>query len=354
MKTLKTFAFAAAALVLLASCNKSKDIVSDAVVSFASEVNAFYLEDGPNFDVPIEIKGSNITYPVTIRVTNVPDTEDEVYSERNVDYRFVNRDVVVESADATPVVTLRIINSKAEYLFTQIEIQTVDAGGKVGEISKAYVLAVPQLEYVAGTYDVPGTDNNNDEITEQWEFMVENPYVGFTGLRGLVSTDDNDIWPIIGEGGRSEEYDNLTYMSFPMGLDNYIAAADFGERLGVCYIAPLIWYGGQIFGGNFEMVALDNDTIQFLVPAGAGLTYGLFSYETEKFAGATFKGRIVFSADENGEVVITRSEDEPEAQAAAAALKAGEGEVILTDVETGEKISTYMKVIETEKKGWKK
>ena len=55
MKTLKTFAFAAAALVLLASCNKSKDIVSDAVVSFSSEVNAFYLEDGPNFDVPIEI-----------------------------------------------------------------------------------------------------------------------------------------------------------------------------------------------------------------------------------------------------------------------------------------------------------
>lgn len=354
MKTLKTFAFAAAALVLLASCNKSKDIVSDAVVSFSSEVNAFYLEDGPNFDVPIEVKGSNITYPVTIRVTDVADTEEEGYSERNVDYRFVNRDVVVESAEDTPVVTLRIINAKAEYLFTQIEIQTVDAGGKVGEVSKAYVIAVPQLEYVAGTYDVPGTDKNNAEITEQWEFMVENPYVGFTGLRGMVSTDENNIWPIVGEGGRSEEYDNLTFMSFPMGLDNYITAADFGEPIGVCYIAPLIWYGGQIFGGTFDMVALDNDTIQFLVPAGAGLTYGLFSYETEKYTGYTYGGRIVFSANENGEVVITRSEDEPEAQAAAAALKAGQGEVILTNTETGEKISTYMKVIETNKKGWKK
>ena len=154
MKTLKTFAFAAAALALLASCNKSKEITSDAVVSFSSEVNEFYLEDGPNFDVPIEVKGSNITYPVTIRVTDVADTEEEGYSERNVDYRFVNRDVVVESAEDTPVVTLRIINAKAEYLFTQIEIQTVDAGGKVGEVSKAYVIAVPQLNYVAGLYDV--------------------------------------------------------------------------------------------------------------------------------------------------------------------------------------------------------
>lgn len=36
MKTLKTFAFAAAALALLASCNKSKEITSDAVVSFSS------------------------------------------------------------------------------------------------------------------------------------------------------------------------------------------------------------------------------------------------------------------------------------------------------------------------------
>ena len=102
------------------------------------------------------------------------------------------------------------------------------------------------------------------------------------------------------------------------------------------------------------MVALDNDNIQFRVPNGAGLTYGLFSYETESFSGYTYGGRIVFSANENGEVVITRSEDEPEAQAAAAALKAGQGEVVLTNTETGEKISTYMKVIETNKKGWKK
>ena len=354
MKTLKTFAFAAAALALLASCNKSKEITSDAVVSFSSEVNEFYLEDGPNFDVPIEVKGSNITYPVTIRVTDVADTEEEGYSERNVDYRFVNRDVVVESAEDTPVVTLRIINAKAEYLFTQIEIQTVDAGGKVGEVSKAYVIAVPQLNYVAGLYDVKGTNAKAEEVTEQWEFMVENPYVGFTGLLGEVSTDDNDTWPIIGEGGRSEEYDNLTYMAFPMGMDNYIAAADFGDPIGICYIAPLIWFNGQLFAGNLEMVALDNDNIQFRVPNGAGLTYGLFSYETKSFAGYTYGGRIVFSANENGEVVITRSEDEPEAQAAAAALKAGQGEVILTNSETGEKISTHMSVIKTERKSLKK
>ena len=58
--------------------------------------------------------------------------------------------------------------------------------------------------------------------------------------------------------------------------------------------------------------------------------------------------------NENGEVVITRSEDEPEAQAAAAALKAGQGEVILTNSETGEKISTHMSVIKTERKSLKK
>ena len=173
--------------------------------------------------------------------------------------------------------------------------------------------------------------------------------MGFTGLLGEVSTDDNDTWPIIGEGGRSEEYDNLTYMAFPMGMDNYIAAADFGDPIGICYIAPLIWFNGQLFGGNLEMVALDNDNIQFLVPGGAGLTYGLFSYETESFAGYTYGGRIVFG---NGGV-ITRA-DETEAQAAAAALKAGQGEVILTNSETGEKISTHMSVIKTEKKSLKK
>ena len=137
-------------------------------------------------------------------------------------------------------------------------------------------------------------------------------------------------------------------------MDNYIAAADFGDPIGICYIAPLIWFNGKLFGGNLEMVALDNDNIQFRVPNGAGLTYGLFSYETESFSGYTYGGRIVFSANENGEVVITRSEDEPEAQAAAAALKAGQGEVILTNSETGEKISTHMSVIKTEKKSLKK
>ena len=186
MKTLKTFAFAAAALALLASCNKSKEITSDAVVSFSSEVNEFYLEDGPNFDVPIEVKGSNITYPVTIRVTDVADTEEEGYSERNVDYRFVNRDVVVESAEDTPVVTLRIINAKAEYLFTQIEIQTVDAGGKVGEVSKAYVMAVPQLNDVAGWYHVKGTNAKAEEVTEQWKLMSDLPV--FSGRSLLTIT----------------------------------------------------------------------------------------------------------------------------------------------------------------------
>lgn len=69
MKTLRTFAAAAFVLFAAASCQKTP--TGDANVSFESGSYSFYLEDGPNFDIPIHIEGDDIAYPMTVTITDV-------------------------------------------------------------------------------------------------------------------------------------------------------------------------------------------------------------------------------------------------------------------------------------------
>ena len=350
MKALKTIVLCGAALVLAASCNKNNTPVTDAVVSFGSDTVLAYIEDGPNFEIPLTVTGSNITYPLTIRVTDVAAAEDSEYeySERNVDYRLVNRDVVIESAEDTPSLIVRVINNKLEELFAEFTIETVSNGGKTGSVSNVTLYAYPQLNDVAGVYDVTGT-RNGAEYAEQWAFMVASPYVGFTGMLGIVSTDDNDIWPIIGEGWREPEYDNATMMSFPLGLDNYIFAAEFDE-IGEVYVCPAFIYGKSLYsnGYSLDMLCLDNDTIMLRLPEGAYLTYGLFDVETEKFTGFTYRGSL--AVDEG---IISRAAESGAASAAAAA-PAGKNIMPLVNLETNETEYVSYSILPTPEKKLKK
>ena len=332
MKALKTIVLCGAALVLAASCNKNNTPVTDAVVSFGSDTVLAYIEDGPNFEIPLTVTGSNITYPLTIRVTDVAAAEDSEYeySERNVDYRLVNRDVVIESAEDTPSLIVRVINNKVEELFAEFTIESVSNGGKTGSVSNVVLYAYPQVNDVAGVYDVTGT-KNDAEYSEQWAFMVASPYVGFTGMLGVVSTDDNDIWPIIGEGWREPEYDNATMMSFPLGLDNYLFVAEL-KKIGEVYVCPAIVYGNSLYadGTNLDMLCLDNDTIMLGIPDGAYLTYALYSVEDDSFTGYTYGGKLAIS-----EGIITRASDN-ESELAAAAAPAGKNLMPLVNLETNE------------------
>mgnify|MGYP003297262313 CR=1 FL=1 len=171
MKTIKTLAFAAAALFVVASCEKSAP-VSDAVVGFETDANEYVLEAGPNFEVPISVTGSNIAYPFTITVNSLPETEENGYSELNVDYSLIDSEIVVESAEDQPVVTVHIINPELESLLMGIEIKAVSNGTVNASASKVELAADFGLLRTQGIYQGSGT-LTGVLTTETWTFIAE-------------------------------------------------------------------------------------------------------------------------------------------------------------------------------------
>jgi len=336
MKTIKTLAFAAAALFVVASCEKSAP-VSDAVVGFESDAYEFTLEAGPNFEIPISVSGSNIAYPFTITVNSLPETEENGYSERNVDYRFIERDIVVESAEDKPVVVVRLINDDIESFLMGIEIKSV-SNGTVGAASKVEVAADFGLNATAGIYNVVGTKNGSD-YSEPWYFLNEGAdFIGFWGLLGMA--DMEEYWPIYGDAVYDPE-SNTSLMTFPFTLDNYVTAADFGDF--IAYIVPVLRAGNSLSMGDVQMLSDSNGTIMIGLPEGYGITYALFDYETEAFTGYTYGGLLQI----NGNTITRSSAASAEATAQAAAA----GKILVENIETGEVEALPFKAMpKTEKK----
>lgn len=340
MKTIKTLAFAAVAVLAVASCQKAAP-VSDAVVGFAAQTYEYTLEGGPNYDIPISVTGSNIVYPFTITVNSLPETEENGYSKRNVDYRFIDREIEVKSAEDKPVVTVRIINDKLESLRMGIEIKAVSNGTVNASASKAELAAEFGLNATSGIYNVAGT-KNGAAYSEQWLFLNAGPdFIGFSGLLGM--REDDDYWPIFGDAVYNPK-DNTSLMTFELSLDNYVGAGDFGQF--VAYIVPVIRTPDGLSMGNLQMLSDSNGNILIGLQEGYGLTYALFEYYTEQFTGYTYGGTLIINNN-----LITRAESAP---AAIAAEAAAAGQVVVENLESGEFKALPFKLLPKTEKNFRK
>ena len=226
MKTIKTLAFAAAALFLVASCEKPAP-VSDAVVGFETDANEYVIEAGPNFEVPISVTGSNIAYPFTITVNSLPETEENGYSERNVDYRFIEREIVVESAQDKPVVVVRVINSEIESLKMGIEIKAVSNGTISTTTTEVY--AQPAAYYLAGEYTAAGL-NNGQAYAETWVFdAYDVNTIELWGILGMTP-ENNASYGVMGVSSYDPESEN-TIANIVFGIENFVAMSMSGSSL---------------------------------------------------------------------------------------------------------------------------
>lgn len=332
MKTIKTLAFAAVAVLAVASCQKAAP-VSDAVVGFEVPAFEYTLEQGPNFDIPITVTGSNIVYPFTISVNSLPETEENGYSERNVDYRFIDREIEVKSADDKPVVTVRIINEELESLLMGIEIKAVSNGTVNASASTAELAADFGLLRSQGVYQGTGT-LNGAPTTETWTFVTEGAdYVGFWGLMGL--SDMDEYWPVMGEAVYDPETDT-SLMSFDFTVDNYITGGSFiDSATGGIYqalLAPILYDGQYVYTSETVEMLCDGQDLQVGLPEGLMITIGQFNPSSGAFLGRVSKGFLSldgWALERVGDVIF-----EDESTVAASDV------MTFMDVETKE-ISTY-------------
>ncbi len=311
MKAFRTIVLAGLAVLAAASCEKAT--VSDAVVSFEQDSYVCFLEEGPNFSVPVKVSGANVTYPMTVKIVDIPAADDNDYSERNVDYRFLERELVINSAEETPAFTVRIINNEESIFDIALKIETVSAGS-IGQISQTEILIAPEVAFYSGSFAAKGT-NDGKAHTEQWDFVFgKNNAIGFWGLLGETEAAGAK-YPVTGTMVKEE---GKTFFVFPLGVDNAVGAYIFNlpEGKTPCIIAPIVVTDDNraYTGGELYFQALDTDNYAVGLDEGEYLSYGLFDNKTGAFMGYTYGGQLAVES-------VTRIQS-AQAQAATAACMA--------------------------------
>lgn len=311
MKAFRTIVLAGLAVLAAASCEKAT--VSDAVVSFEQDSYVCFLEEGPNFSVPVKVSGANVTYPMTVKIVDIPAADDNDYSERNVDYRFLERELVINSAEETPAFTVRVINNEESIFDIALKIETVSAGS-IGQISQTEILIAPEVAFYSGSFAAKGT-NDGKAHTEQWDFVFgKNNAIGFWGLLGETEAAGAK-YPVTGTMVKEE---GKTFFVFPLGVDNAVGAYYFNlpEGKTACIIAPIVVTDDNraYTGGELSFQALDTDNYAVGLGKGQYLSYGLFDNKSGKFMGYTTGDKLSVES-------VTRIQS-AQAQAATAACMA--------------------------------
>lgn len=311
MKAFRTIVLAGLAVLAAASCEKAT--VSDAVVSFEQDSYVYFLEEGPNFSVPVKVSGANVTYPMTVKIVDIPAADDNDYSERNVDYRFLERELVINSAEETPAFTVRVINNEESIFDIALKIETVSAGS-IGQISQTEILIAPEVAFYSGSFAAKGTKDGKAH-TEQWDFVFgKNSAIGFWGLLGETQAAGAK-YPVIGTMVKEE---GDTFFSFPLGVDNAVGAYLFNLPTGKteCIVAPIVVTDDNraYTGGDLYFQALDTDNYAVGLGKDQYLSYGLFDTKAGKFMGYTYGGKLAVES-------VTRIQS-AQAQAATAACMA--------------------------------
>ena len=311
MKAFRTIVLAGLAVLAAASCEKAT--VSDAVVSFEQDSYVYFLEEGPNFSVPVKVSGANVTYPMTVKIVDIPAADDNDYSERNVDYRFLERELVINSAEETPAFTVRVINNEESIFDIALKIETVSAGS-IGQISQTEILIAPEVAFYSGSFAAKGT-KDGEAHTEQWDFVFgKNNAIGFWGLLGETQAAGAK-YPVIGTMVKEE---GKTFFVFPLGVDNAVDAYYFNLPGGktACIVAPIVVTDDNraYTSGDLYFQALDTDNYVVGLGKGQYLSYGLFDTKAGKFMGYTYGGQLAVES-------VTRIQS-AQAQAATAACMA--------------------------------
>lgn len=311
MKAFRTIVLAGLAVLAAASCEKAT--VSDAVVSFEQDSYVCFLEEGPNFSVPVKVSGANVTYPMTVKIVDIPAADDNDYSERNVDYRFLERELVINSAEETPAFTVRVINNEESIFDIALKIETVSAGS-IGQISQTEILIAPEVAFYSGSFAAKGT-NDGKAHTEQWDFVFgENNAIGFWGLLGETKAAGAK-YPVTGTMVKKE---GKTFFVFPLGVDNAVGAYyfDLPEGKTACIIAPIVVTDDNraYTSGPLSFQALDTDNYAVDLGKGQYLSYGLFDTKSGNYMGYTTGDKLSVES-------VTRIQS-AQAQAATAACMA--------------------------------
>lgn len=311
MKAFRTIVLAGLAVLAAASCEKAT--VSDAVVSFEQDSYVYFLEEGPNFSVPVKVSGANVTYPMTVKIVDIPAADDNDYSKRNVDYRFLERELVINSAEETPAFTVRVINNEESIFDIALKIETVSAGS-IGQISQTEILIAPEVALYSGSFAAKGT-KDGEAHTEQWDFVFgKNNAIGFWGLLGETQAAGAK-YPVIGTMVKEE---GKTFFVFPLGVDNAVGEYYFNLPGGktACIVAPIVVTDDNraYTSGDLYFQALDTDNYVVGLGKGQYLSYGLFDTKSGKFMGYTYGGQLAVES-------VTRIQS-AQAQAATAACMA--------------------------------
>ncbi len=293
MKTVKGLLCVAAAALALASCDKTP--ISDAQVSFTSEINTFCIEDGPNFDIPVTVTGENIVYPVTLKITNLtgngalyPELE---YSERNVAYRFLDRELVINSPEDKPVVTVRQILD-VDTLYVGVKLEVISNCKAVGEI-KAEAFAMPEVNYYFGDYSANYTSfftdqqGNPEKGTETWSLVFDNDFYGVPGIYGYMGmTAEIGGMPLPCATGRMDWGEQLGEIftvaltldgETPAGAANLALDPSNPDAKTVCVLLPILFQGQEVgyYGANVFLGALSETQLAVSYPPYADVaTYG--------------------------------------------------------------------------------
>ncbi len=346
MKKVKGLICAAAAVLALASCDKTP--VSDAKVGFESQTNILCMEDGQgddlgnclNFEIPVYVTGDNISYPVTLKIDNLEGTgamlPDVEYSERNVTWRFLERELVIESAEDKPVVTIRQI-APADTIYVGIKLEAVSNCTVSGNFM-AEALIMPEVNYHFGDYAFDYQSFFGETGKEVWTLGID-PEFGTPGVFGFMGITEEIGYPLPCATGRmdwGEEIGTIFTVALTFDGSYYIAAAELPldetnpSATTVCLLCPILfenhemagYYAANVFLGLIE----ENEFIMSYPAAVEGPAF---------LAG-------VWLNSETGEIVGMQDAIVPlgnlvkTGSSKAFALPSAEGHINLKDIGTGE------------------
>ncbi len=330
MKQLRAIVCAVLAVLAFASCEKNEGQTNkgDAKVGFEQSEYLAFMEDAPNFDIPVSVSGSNIAYPVVVKIKDIKNEVDEEgnviaevpYSERNVDYRFLEREVVINSPEDKPVVTVRLINNEAPYLYVGVELEVIS--NCTVENAQVELTVIPEGEYRSGYYVASGkavvatqTGVTYQDYQELWYLLGDYSYQmsmlsGYLGIENQFSTEENPMYPLYGQFGRydfGEPLGERFIYYFTLDSDNVMGAVDmtpYGIPY-VCMLVPMVSQGQNLWFGEMFVYANEDDTFSVLIPENPDVTsedpiacsIGLFLAETGQFTGYTLADFVVQSVD---------------------------------------------------------
>ncbi len=299
MKIVKGLILVAAAAFTLASCDKTP--ISDAQVGFTSEVQKFYMEDGPNFDIPVTISGDNITYPVTLKITHDEGTgillPERQFNERNLDWRFLDRELVINSPEDKPVVTVRQI-ADVDTLYVGVKLEVISNCTVVGNAT-AEALIMPAANYYYGDWTMSYTSAMDNKAYDDKLTYTVDPELGevMWGLFGM--TVENTLYPLPVEGvimDYGEELGKLFTIAMPFDASEFIGAANLSlnaddpNEKTLCILCPILVQGQSLYLDTAYLGAVSEDQFMLTIPkydpessVEPCLAAGFFNYQTGAF-----------------------------------------------------------------------